>query len=137
LIVADTGALIALIDADDRHHRAIRDIFQHNPDAWIVPWATLPEVDYILQRNLGDRAAQLFLADLASGVFRVDWGADGDLDRARELNLRYKELKLGLVDGVVIAIAERHSADAIATLDLRHFGAVKIKGEPRLLPRDL
>jgi hypothetical protein len=26
--------------------------------------------------------------------------------------------------------------DAIATLDLKHFGAVSIKGRPKLLPRD-
>lgn len=26
--------------------------------------------------------------------------------------------------------------EAIATLDLRHFGAIPIKGRPRLIPRD-
>jgi hypothetical protein len=41
------------------------------------------------------------------------------------------------VDGVVISVAERLGADAIATLDVRHFGAVRIKGAPALLPRDL
>ena len=56
--------------------------------------------------------------------------------RARALCERYRTLGLGLVDGVVIAQAERLRADAIATLDLRHFGAVRIEGEPRLLPRD-
>ncbi len=45
-------------------------------------------------------------------------------------------LGLGLVDGVVIAVSERLRAQAIATLDLRHFGAVSIQGSPRLLPRD-
>jgi hypothetical protein len=38
---------------------------------------------------------------------------------------------------VVIAVAERLGAEAIATLDLRHFAAVEIQGSPRLLPRDL
>jgi hypothetical protein len=47
-----------------------------------------------------------------------------------------RPLGLGLVDAVVIAIAERVRAEAIATLDLRHFGAVKIAGSPRLFPRD-
>jgi predicted nucleic acid-binding protein len=42
-----------------------------------------------------------------------------------------------LVDGVVVAMAKRLGADGIATLDLRHFGAVAIRGEPLLLPRDL
>jgi hypothetical protein len=36
----------------------------------------------------------------------------------------------------VIAVAERLRTDAIATLDVKHFGAVRIAGNPRLLPRD-
>jgi hypothetical protein len=36
-----------------------------------------------------------------------------------------------------MAVAERLQAGSIATLDLRHFGAVKIRGGPRLIPRDL
>lgn len=36
----------------------------------------------------------------------------------------------------MIAVAERLNAKAIATLDLRHFGAVEIRGRPKLLPRD-
>jgi len=36
-----------------------------------------------------------------------------------------------------MAVSERLGAEAIATLDLRHFGAVSIKGRPKLLPRDL
>jgi len=48
-----------------------------------------------------------------------------------------KSLQIGFVDSMVIAAAERLKAEAIATLDLRHFSAVSIKGNPRLLPRDL
>jgi hypothetical protein len=36
-----------------------------------------------------------------------------------------------------MAVAERRKVEAIATLDLRHFGAVALRGRPRLLPRDL
>jgi hypothetical protein len=49
---------------------------------------------------------------------------------------RHRALNLGLVDGVVMAVAERWRAEAIATLDLRHVGAVKLKSACRLLPRD-
>jgi hypothetical protein len=35
-----------------------------------------------------------------------------------------------------MATAERLRVDAIATLDVRHFAAVKIAGSPKLLPRD-
>jgi predicted nucleic acid-binding protein len=137
LIVADTGAIIALIDADDRHHRELRRVFEKDPDAWVLPWAILPEVDYLVGAHVGSRAQEAFLADLSEGALRVEWGVEEDLERAQGLNRKHRALRLGLVDAVVIAVAERLSAESIATLDLRHFGAVAIQGNPRLLPRDL
>lgn len=136
MIVADTGAIVALLDADDQHHLAVRSLFVEKPADWVLPWAILPEVDYLLSRHVGDRAQRAFLKDLADGAFLVEWGHEGDLVRAHALCEKHRSLKLGLVDAAVIAVAERLKATAIATLDLRHFGAVKIAGSPALLPRD-
>ena len=136
MIVADTGALVALVDADDKHHEAVKDLFESDPGAWLVPWAVLPEVDYLLATHVGRRAQNAFLADLAQGAFSVEWGETADVVRAAAIDRKYRDLRLGLVDAVVIAIAERLHARAIATLDVRHFGAVIIRGKPRLLPRD-
>jgi len=137
VIVADTGAMLALIDADDRHHAAIRSLYEEDPDSWILPWAILPEVDYLLTAHVSARAEEAFLADLASGLYGVEWGNEADLPRARAVCAKYRALRLGLVDGVVIAVTERLGAEAVATLDLRHFEAVAIRGRPRLYPRDL
>lgn len=137
MIVADTGVLLALLHTDETHHAEVLALYDDDPDAWVLPWVILPEIDYLLLTRVGPQAAQVFLADLAEGRWAVEWGAEDDLERAHELNRQYRALKLGLVDGVVMAVAERLKAEAIATLDLRHFGAVKIAGEPRLLPRDL
>jgi predicted nucleic acid-binding protein len=41
------------------------------------------------------------------------------------------------VDAVVAAVAERLGATAIATVDLRDFGALRLAGAPKLYPRDL
>jgi hypothetical protein len=136
MIVADTGALIALFDRSDRHHDAVRRLYEDNPDRWVLPWAVLPEVDYLAATHLGPRAQDLWLADLASGSFSVEWGRPEDLSAAERLCRRHKGLRIGLVDAVVIAVAERLRASAIATLDLKHFGAIAIKGRPLLLPRD-
>lgn len=136
MIVADTGALIALVDADDRQHRAIRQLYEADQDGWLVPWAVLPEVDYLLGTRVGHGAQDAFFADIAASAYAVEWGTAADLERANELHRHYRALRLGLVDGVVIAVAERLGADAIATLDMRHFGAVAIRGRPKLLPRD-
>jgi predicted nucleic acid-binding protein len=137
VIVADTGAVLALIDADDGHHETLTAAFREDPSSWVVPWAVLPEVDYLLGAHLGSRAQDAFLTDLGRGEWVVDWGGEADLRRANEIATRYRALRLGLVDAAVIAAAERLRASAIATLDLRHFGAVAIRGRPRLIPRDL
>ena len=137
MIVADTGAVLALVNADDRHHRALRKVYEAAPDDWVLPWAILPEVDYLLATHLSARVELAFLADLAAGAWPVEWGDPRDLERAHELAIRHKSLQLGLVDCVVIAVAERLAAEAIATLDLRDFAAIEIRGRPRLLPRDL
>lgn len=136
MIVADTGAILALIDADDTHHGAVRALYEDDPAEWVLPWAILPEVDYLLLTHVGPAAERAFVADLASGAFAVEWGTEDDLSRAHQIVSRYKSLKLGLVDATVMAVAERLRAPAIATLDARHFNAVAIEGSPRLLPRD-
>ena len=136
MIVADTGAIVALVDADDQHHAALVRLFEADPHAWILPWAILPEVDHLLDRHVGPDAARAFLADVAGGAFAVEWGVPEDLARAHEMGVQYAGLRLGLVDSVVAAVAERLRATGIATVDLRDFGAMRLRGSPRLLPRD-
>lgn len=136
MIVVDTGAMLALLDAGEDHHPILKDLYEENAGAWILPSAILPEVDYLVTAHLGAKAQEAFLADLADGAFSVEWGRDEDLAVAHRICARYRSLRIGLVDAMVIAAAERLKADAIATLDLRHFSAVSIKGNPRLLPRD-
>jgi predicted nucleic acid-binding protein len=136
VIVADTGAIVALIDADDRHHAVLLELFERDPD-WVLPWAILPEIDYLLTNHVGPDVERAFLRDLAEGRWAVEWGQETDLTRARELCERYLDLHLGFVDGVVATVAERLGASEIATLDERHFGVMEIRGRPKLYPRDL
>ena len=135
MIVADTSALLALMGRDDLHHAAVRELWEATAAQWVIPWAVLPEVDYLLRRHHSHDFARVFLGDLADGAFTVEHGTAADLARATELDAQHAALGIGLVDGVVAAVAERLRARAIATLDMRHFGAL---GLPlKLYPRDL
>lgn len=136
MIVADTGAIVALIDADDQHHLAIRSAYEDSGREWVLPWAILPEVAHILLRHVGARAEAAFMRDLAQGSWVIEWGEPADFVRAEQVAARHAALQLGLVDAVVIAVAERVDARAIVTLDLRDFAAVKVRGAPALWPRD-
>jgi predicted nucleic acid-binding protein len=136
VIVADTGAILALVNKSDRYHQAVREIYEEDPNEWVLPWAILPEVDYLIATELGPRARETFLSDLAEAAFTIEFGTERDLIRAHEIDRKYRALRLGLVDSVVMAMAERLGARGIATLDLRHFGAVRLAGSPCLVPRD-
>jgi hypothetical protein len=135
MIVADTGGMLALLDRSDRHHRVVSLLFDSDPD-WILPWAILPEVDYLAANRLGDHVALAFAADVREGLYTVDGNVARDLPRAGELLAQYADLRLGLVDAVVMAQAERHQATVIVTTDERHFRAARlaIDPAPRLVP---
>lgn len=137
MIVADTGAVYALLDAADRHHVRLRRAFEEDPRGWVLPWAVLPEVDYLVSARLGRTVAEAFRQDVVDGRFTVEWGTRADLARAVELDRLHADLDLGLVDAVVMAVAERLGARAVATLDLRDFSPVELRGAPELWPRDL
>jgi len=111
--------------------------FKRDSSAWVLPWALLAYVDYLIARYVGTAAATAFMTDVAHGAFIVEWGEDADMRRALEIRERYRSLELGLVDSVVAAVAERVRASAIATIDLRDFGALELIGRPHLFPRDL
>jgi hypothetical protein len=72
VIVADTSAIVALIDADDRHHERLRAAFEVQPGDWILPWAILPEVDYLLLHHVGAEAELAFVRDVAEGRWPVE-----------------------------------------------------------------
>ena len=136
MIVVDTGGMIALLDANDKHHAAVLESFETDGDEWVLPWAILPEVDYLAATRLGDRVARAFAEDLSAGVFQVEGLGPRDLSAAWALLKKCPRLPLGLVDAVVMVHAERLKARAIVTLDARHFRAVKLAGNPKLIPLD-
>lgn len=53
-----------------------------------------------------------------------------DLVRALELDAKFKDLNLGLVDGTVAALAERRKIYRVLTTDWRDFGPIRVG--PRL-----
>lgn len=124
-VVVDAGPLYAYIDADDAHHASCAEFLTCRSGTLIVPQLVITEVCYLVQTRLGTRAELLFLADLASGAFSVEPVAMADWSRVIELVDKYRDFPLGTVDATVIACAERLGIGDVATLDHRHFRAVR------------
>ncbi len=65
-LVADTGGLYSLYDADDAHHSQVRRVIEREQGLIIVPVVILAELDYLLRTFLGVAAELDFLDSILS-----------------------------------------------------------------------
>lgn len=129
-VVADTGALYALMDRSDAWHARVVAWWARNRQPVVVPISVLPEVTYLLQTRIGGDAELAFVRAVAAGEFTVEpIGAD-DLERAAEVMDAYADFPLGFVDASLVAIAERFETRDLLTTDRRHFSAVRPRHAP-------
>jgi predicted nucleic acid-binding protein len=124
-LICDTGALIDyLVESAPDHERFRRAIDRARTR--YVPGLVLAEVDYFLCDER--EAMQAFMQDLARGAFTYAPPTVGQLSRAIEVDERFADLRLGLVDASVVALAESLDVRRLATRDVRHFSAVRLAG---------
>jgi predicted nucleic acid-binding protein len=123
-LICDTGALIDYLVEGAPDHRRFRDAINESRTRY-VPGLVLAEVDYFL-RDERD-AMQAFMQDVARGAFTYAPPTAGQLSRAMEVDRRFADLRLGLVDGSVVALAESLGIRRLATRDVRHFAAVRLR----------
>ncbi len=92
----------------------------------IVPALILAEVDYFLREH---RPAMVRLvADILDpkSRYELELPTPADLARAIELDARFEQLRLGLVDGTVAAVAERRRVWRILTNDRTDFSTIRV-----------
>ena len=123
-LICDTGALLDYIVKGARDHQRFRDAIDRARTRY-VPGLVLAEVDYFL-RDVRS-AMHVFMHDLARGAFTYAPPPLDQLTRAMEIDQRYEDLGLGLVDASVVALAEALGIRRLATRDLRHFAAVRLR----------
>lgn len=125
MIVIDTGPVIAAANRKDSSHQQCAELLETFPGPLLLPQPLLAEIGYMLVSRAGVQAEVDFLRDIADGVYDLVAVVQADVSRAAQLVERYSDLPLGTADAVVVAIAERHGATTIATLDRRHFSVVR------------
>ena len=125
LILADTGALYALIDRSDAWHARVVAWWKENRRPVVVPVTVLPELTYLLQTRISPDAELGFVRAVAAGEFTTEPLDPDDMDRIGEVMDAYRDFPLGFVDASLVAIAERLDSLEILTTDRRHFGTVR------------
>lgn len=91
----------------------------------MIPAPVLVELDYFLTRRWGPAPMTQVLAEVDDGAFDVEPLTAADYRRISTLLTTYGDLRVGFVDAAVLAVVERLREPKLATLDRRHFGAMR------------
>jgi predicted nucleic acid-binding protein len=131
-IIADTGGLLRALARTPAGQPSFPEYERilTSAAAVIVPGLVLAEVDYFLRAER--RAMRRLIAEIFDPATRYEYELPlaADIARALELDAKFEELGLGLVDGMVAAVAERRGVYRVLTSDRRDFGTLRIG--PRL-----
>jgi predicted nucleic acid-binding protein len=137
-LIADAGALYAQADADDPSHSEVVQLLRSERGPIVTSELAVAEADYLILDRLGIDVEIDFLTDLVEGTFAVECLTHADLDEARAVVQRYRDLRLGLADASLVVLAARHRTKRVLTFDQRAFRAVTPLqgGEFVVLPAD-
>ena len=131
-IVADTGGLLRALARTPSGRPSFPEYEQilRSASAVIVPALVLAEVDYFLRDER--KAMRRLIAEIFDPATRYEYELPlpADIARALELDAKFEALGLGLVDGLVAAVAERRRVYHVLTSDRRDFAAIRVG--PRL-----
>lgn len=136
-VVLDTSVVVAFMNRRDDDHERVGAWMETVEEDLVTTPLVLAEIDHLVSRSGGPAAALAFYEDLATGAYLVEWWPEAvseTVDAAR------KHQALGLTDASLLTLAARLDTTRIATLDERHFRAIRpLTGEAAfaLLPADL
>jgi predicted nucleic acid-binding protein len=139
VIIADTSAILATIDADSASHLDCVDVLANIRRPMLVSPMVIAETDYLLTTRFGVTTANRFLADVGRGAWELVNGDAQDINDVVTINTRYQHLKLGATDCLNVVLAARQDMSVIFTLDHRHYRVVRPIHGPAaftLLPAD-
>jgi predicted nucleic acid-binding protein len=127
-IIADTGGLLQALarTRDGEPSFPEYEAVLTSASVVILPALVLGEVDYFLRENRS--AMRKLVGEVFDPATRYEYELPlpSDIVRALEIDAKFRNLNLGLVDGTVAAIAERRQVYRVLTTDRRDFGVIRI-----------
>lgn len=138
MILLDTSGFLAAQAPDQRQHEACAGVLRDASGPFVLSPFVLAELDYLVGKILGVDGEVRLLEEVVRRAYVHAPFADRDLEEARAVIDRYRELRIGLADASLVVLSRRYSTLDILTLDARHFRVLRGHGgKPfRLLPAD-
>lgn len=123
--LVDAGIIFALFDQSDRWHNRAQTFVDSYPGRLIVSASVLPEAAYLANKYLGAEAEADMVMAVSQGEFVIENLLKTDYARACVLMKQHQRMNIGFVDASNVAICERLKLADFATVDRRHFSAIR------------
>lgn len=125
----DTGAILALLNRDDRWHTTCSEAFKTFRFPLATSAGVLTEVFHLLHgHQLREDAAWGLIRSRAVTMLPID---DADSPHLERLMKRYADRPMDFADATLVRLAERESLSTIFTIDHDDFETYRIKGKSR------
>ena len=125
----DTGAIIALVDRNDRWHRSCRAALMDLRFPLATSAAVLTELFHLVAANPREvAAAWTFLRSGAVTVLPIE---DDDMSALQALMARYADRPMDFADATLVHLAEREQLSTVFTVDHADFETYRIGGRRR------
>ncbi len=131
--LADTGALLAILDRDDRWHRVCSEAFRHLRKPLLTSEAVLTELFYFVGRSRME--LETAWAFLRTGAVYVCPIHDEEMQSLRTLMVRYADRPMDFADATLVHLARREGVSTILTVDQAAFNTYRIEGRRRFQVR--
>lgn len=133
--IVDTGAIIAIVAADQDWHEACLDALASLEMPLLTTEAVLTELFHLIAaRNLSVNQTWNFVL---SGAIKVRSMDHSDLPAIRGLMSQYRDRPMDFADATLVHLAARESLSLILTVDHDDFETYRIAGRKRftILPQ--
>jgi predicted nucleic acid-binding protein len=127
--LADTGAILAILDRDDRWHGSCVEAFARLRAPLLTSEAVLTELFYLVANRL--REVGPAWSFVRSGALTLGSITDLDLAAISTLMNRYHDRPMDFADATLVHLAQRESLSTILTVDIADFQTYRIDGQKR------
>ena len=120
----DTGALVALLDRNERSHLKCAAFFKTFHGEFLTTEPVLTEALYLLSDSI--RAQSACIQFVVRGGATLVPQSVASLKRAAALMAKYADVPMDFADATLVSLAEEAGTREIFTLDRRGFGVYRV-----------
>ena len=114
-VLLDTGAIVALLDKNERHHRSCLSALEAVAAPLVTCEAVITESCYLLRSLPG--APKAILENVVAGTFQIPFQLSRAAAHIQRVLRKYKDREVDFADACLIHLANEFHSGEILTLD--------------------